>query len=253
MELKVNSGTGLTSCLSVRLNDAIEFMRHNKKLPDSIDSSEQFSIYRDSNGADVSSVLLGNYKPDNTLEYVDYNHGWQYGWYDMIRIEKLSALAKNICPVSELLEDKINNMISRIQDRTCVLYRGNDKALEIARTPYQAMVEMAEHCGEKSFLVQTDEEEFFNYFKERFPDSVYFEEIPRISKNPDSYVMPELGKRTEFAVNFLCALVAISQAKKILMNTGNTGIWTCLFRGHIKDVWQVHPQFAQWRKLDETI
>lgn len=248
MRLKIIGGTGLTSCLSVRLHDVTQYINKHKEFPTEIDSSEQFKLYRD-NEEDVSRVLLKDYYYTN-IDYVSgYNHGWQYGFADEISIEKLSPYALTVCPPSDLVYQVTEIYKSILGNRTAVLYRGNDKALEIPRTPYAAMEEMALDSKETRFLVQTDEQEFYDYFKERFPDTICFEDIPRISKNPDSYVITEIGQRLNFAINFMAALIAISSAKKLIINTGNTGLWTTIFRGHINGIYQYHGGQSKWKKF----
>ena len=63
-------------------------------------------------------------------------------------------------------------------------------------------------------------------------------------------MLPKIGERHAFCINFLAALRAIAQSPKLIMNTGNTGIWTMFFRGHTKDVWQASGQFHIWRELN---
>ena len=243
-----NGGGGVTSCLSVRLHDAIKYRVETGQFPDEIDSSNQFSVYKDISNQDVSKLVIGDYKPDNSLPIVPYNHGWQFGMYDEIQLNDLAKLANNVCPMSSLVGDKAYSFIQRLQHRTAVLYRGNDKCLDVPRTHYQAMIAMAEATGSRQFIVQTDENDFYNFFKSKFPDTIFFPEIPRINKDPDSYVMPKINK-SGFCINFLAALKAISQADKLILNTGNTGIWTMFFRGNTREAWQVHGRNQQWRKL----
>jgi len=38
---------GFFSCLSVRLLDIVNFIKYNNKLPNDVDSSELFSLYKD--------------------------------------------------------------------------------------------------------------------------------------------------------------------------------------------------------------
>lgn len=249
--IKPTGGGGVTSCLSVRLHDAVAYYHKNGRWPEAIDSSRQFLFYQDVERQDISSVILAPYSA-RRMEVKDFDHGWQFAWYDEIDIPGLAELAQMICPMSDLVGNRSYNMMKRVEGRTAVLYRGNDKALDIPRTHYQAMIEMALDTGTKSFVVQTDEEEFYQFFKERFPDTVCFPEVPRIHKNPDAYVMPEAGKRAEFCVNFLAAIRAIAQAPNLIVNTGNTGLWTVLFRGHTVNVWQATGQNQQHRKLKAT-
>jgi hypothetical protein len=249
MNLKINGGTGLTSCLSVRLDAVTKYINENNDFPLSIDSSEQFALYSDYEGENVCDKLLSQYLYQNVPYVKDYNHGWQYGFADEIELDTLSKYALAVCPPSEIVLNKSIEYQNILTNRTAILYRGNDKGLEIARTPYTAMEEMAKDTKSEKFLVQTDEEEFYNFFKERFPDTICFEDIPRINKNPDSYVMPEPGSKVNFAINFLAALIAISKAKYLIINTGNTGHWATIFRGNKNGIYQWHGNQSKWKKF----
>ena len=249
-KIVTTGGGGVTSCLGLRLNGAVRFFEENKKFPDEIDSSQQFYFYRDEENQDISKLIFGEYAPDNNL-YTSFETGWQFAIYDQIKLKELSALASNICPMSSLVGNKSYEFQNRLDGRTAVLYRGNDKCLDIPRSHYQGFVQMALDSESEKFIVQTDEDDFYDFFKERFPNTICFEELPRIKKDPDAYVMPEVGKRAEFCINFLAALRAIAQAPKLILNTGNTGLWTMFFRGHSENVWQMNGANQQWRKLNK--
>jgi hypothetical protein len=250
--LKVKEGTGLTSCLTVRLDNATKYINENGRFPKIIDSSEQFGIYRDYYNQDISKILLSDYVYDENFEFVEYvkeyNHGWQYKFPDEMNLEVLSKFSKIICSPSKYVLDKVNLYTNILEDRTVVLYRGNDKSFEIARTPYNAMEIMALDSNSNKFLVQTDEEEFYQYFKQRFPNTICFEDIPRINKNPDSYVMPNQDKSI-FAFNFFASLLTISQAPKLIMTSGNTSHWATLFRGKSEGIYQYNGNLAKWKKF----
>lgn len=245
----IRDGGGVTSCLGVRLDNVIAFRKKFGVLPNYIDSTQQFLIYADSEPQDVAMYLLDVYTPDNELPNVDFYHDMQFEWYDKINLKNISKLADCICPLSPTVLAKAEQMKEIMGNRTCILYRGNDKGMEIKRTPYSAMEELAIQTGASSFLVQTDEEDFYRWFKERFPNTICFDEIPRINKNPDSFVMPTQGNKVQFSINFLAALEAISSARKLIINTGNTGLWALLFRGTTKGVFQWHGNEAEGRVL----
>lgn len=248
--LIVGSGTGVTSCLSVRLHDAIRYRELYGEWADQINSSAQFSIYRDEKWQDVSKFILGPYnKPDKAMTFPNYDNGWQYKWYDEIYLEKLAPLANRICMLSTNVYDKSIDFSRRMEGRTAILYRGNDKKMEIGVTPYEDIFEMANEIGNKSFIVQTDEKEFYDEFCNQFPDTIRFDEIPMMNRNYEKYVMPEIGNKAKFTINFLAALVAISKAKNLIITTGNTGIWTILFRGTTEGTYQYHGNHKKWRKL----
>jgi hypothetical protein len=111
------------------------------------------------------------------------------------------------------------------------------------------MIEMAIQSKSDKFIVQTDEFEFFEYFKSKFPDTIRFTELQMINKNINSYVMPNKNK-VQFIINFIAAIRAISQVSKLILNTGNIGLWTMFFRGNTKDVWQYHGVLKTFKKLN---
>ena len=241
--LKIEDGAGVTSCLNTRLGYTIKYYEENGYFPDVIDSSNQFAKYWDFPYQDISKILLREYTPDNTLKLVKFDtHNIQHLWYDNIPVYDLHLLSKMICPLSDLVIRKYEEFKTRIENRTAVLYRGNDKVTEILMVDYDVYIKMAQMSESKSFIVQTDEEEFYEYFKRQFNDTIRFEEIPQIKKNINSFVMPEVGQRAQFAVNFLAALKAISQCNKLILTIGTTSLWTVLFRGNILNVWECFPQ-----------
>jgi hypothetical protein len=249
--LKVIRGSGLTSCLMVRLSDWYDYWHKNGSPPDEIDSSEQFGRYADVYGQDVSKVYLKEYHNpgEQTLKLIDFYHDWQYKWYNEMPLAEISAAMAVVNPFSDAIIAKSEEIATLIGDRTVVLYRGNDKAYEIFRTPYFCMETIAKEIGETSFFVQTDENEFYDFWKQMFPDTVCYAALPRINKDPDRFYLPEEGTREEFTVNFFGALLAISKANKIIMTTGNVGLTVAILRGRSEGIIQYHGTHRIHRKL----
>ena len=246
-ELIIEGGAGLTSCLSVRLHEAAKFHVEHGHFPARIDSSKQFYYYRGDNGDRIDYLLLGTLRPD--APFIGFNHGWQMGWYDEINLPVVSSMALHLCQPSVHVLARAADMIRRMDGRTAILYRGNDKAREIPKTPYEAMAELAGQTGSTRFFVQTDEEEFLRYFHARFPDTIAFDEIPRMKANPEKYVMPTQAKRPQFALNFNAVLFAIGQARQVVCTTGNTALWAMIYRGHTRQVWQYHGREQKGRAI----
>jgi NADH:ubiquinone oxidoreductase subunit len=238
--LKIDGGTGVTSCLTVRL----AWAAHNKGI---LDSSNQFWMYKDKPEENVSKELLAlkNY-PRKSFDF-DFN--CQYLWYDDKKITSIYKTANEVCELSNIVYKKSCESSVILGDRTAVLYRGNDKALETPATDYDWMFRMAKESGSDSFYVQTDESEFYEQFKKYFPNTVRWEEIPMINKDLTKFVLPPVGERMQFAINFLASLLSMSQAKKVITTTGNTGLWLALFRESTENFWQVNSFQGSFRKL----
>jgi hypothetical protein len=238
-KLAIKDGQGLTSCLSVRLHDTCRYFERHLKFPCEIDSTNQFKQYEiDQPIAD----RLVMYQPDKMEGIMSngFDHGWQMAWFNELDIKSTSNLAWKICEPSKEVGIRAVHFLSKIQDRTGILYRGNDKAKEMPIASYEDMVQMAYFTGSNKFFLQTDEHEFVEYFMQYFPDTVVLNEIPRINKNPLSYVNPPMNERVEFAINFNAVLIALAMLPKVCLTNGNTSLWVALYRGHLQGVYQLH-------------
>jgi len=248
MIITPKGGTGITSEMSVRLHHVAAFHREHGTLPDEIDGSQQYWLYRDREGQNVSAELFGPVQ-QIPVTRTDYNHGWQMAWYDTVDLPVLNQMARATCAPARQVELFSHVYAARAIGRAAVIYRGNDKAKEIRATPYQIMFDMAHDCGAQSFIVQTDEKDFFLAFKKKFPDTIRFQNFRMIDRNFNSYVIPTVGNRVNFAQNFFAVLLALSQAPRLLVTTGNVGIWASIWRGNTDHLWQAHGDEGRWRRL----
>lgn len=236
MDLIVKHGSGATSCLSVRLHDACHFFDKHKKWPYLIDSALQFDFFKLIPNQDLSELVFGHYVEPLESDYVNFDHGWQFGWYNELPIAELNVLASKVCKMSDRINARALKFIDQMQGRSGVLYRGNDKVTEVPLVSYDTMYEMGVESGSDKWFIQTDEIEFFEFWKSKFPDSLRIESIPMINKDSTKYVMPT--DRLSFLVDFIAALIALSKMDKLLITTGNTNLWTCIFRGNTHNVYQ---------------
>jgi hypothetical protein len=103
-------------------------------------------------------------------------------------------------------------------------------------------------------LVQSDEFEFYESVFNVFPDSIYFKEVFKMNRNDNSavqYSIP-LGQRTNQAIIFLSIMKILSKSSKVIINSGNIGMWICLFRGNFDGVYQYlnHKEYIYGHKND---
>lgn len=243
-------GTGLTSELSCRLHTVAAFHREHDRLPVVIDSRRQFWLYRDHVDQDVSARLFAPVVRTR-VERTDFNHGWCFAWCDQIGLENLSRMAQAVCAPSAEVADIAQKFTDFVENRTAVVYRGNDKVKDSPLVDYEAVVEMARDTGSSRFIVQTDELDFYEYFVARFPDTVKFGNFNMIRRNPEAYILPPLGKRAQFAVEFFAAVIALGRAPQLVIVTGNIGMWCALFRGSLDGLWQADGAAKSWRFLGQ--
>ena len=236
---------GITANLSMRLERVLDFYRDFNRLPDEIDGSKQFLRYKKNNKHDIAKTIFNSYT-SSEIKPVDFNQRFQFQWYDEIPVGELSQAAHVVCPLSDVVLSRYQLYNKLVSNRTAVLYRGNNKVKEIPRTPYQSMVEMAEDSGSRSFIIQTDELEFYSYFTARFPDTIRISDLPMIPRDDKGCIR---HKSTEFCVNFLAAVMAMGKADRLITNSGNVGMWAVLFRRNTNNVWQFNGKQGTWKRL----
>lgn len=236
-ELVVTHNAGVTSCLTYRLHQIVQFRARENRWPASVDSHRQFVWYRSRLNQPIDARLILDtpaLQPDFQLPVFDHNH--QYAAYADLD-PNIYPVARHYCHPSIEVQTVAASIAERMAGRTAVLYRGNDKVREAPRVSYEAMFDAAQKVG-GPYWVQTDEEEFRAAFYDAFPDSDRLSFLPTIKRNHRAVVIGHPRDRPLFAVRFLAALYAMRQAEKLVVTTGNTSLWAVLWRGHAEGVIQ---------------
>jgi hypothetical protein len=182
------------------------------------------------------------------MEYPDgdFTYLGQFSPYKRINYDIVLPIIDSYFSSSERVRNTIDIFLHKYDidpGKTIgVCYRGNDKLME-ANPPsyeeYSIKIDLAirENPGHK-ILIQTDESEFVEYAKERYPGCIVISELPTINKTYESQVGWEIerGERTNFAVNFMSAIIILSRCSTVILNSGNVGMWICLYRGNSDNV-----------------
>lgn len=249
--LTVTHNSGFFSCCCVRLLSIVDYYNKNKKLPDKVDSSNQFVRYKTDKSIDYTPFFfksLDTHIPyDSDIIILNEKREVQFSNYNLINFDKVIPLFTKYFTISDDVETIVNQLKTKYNldyNNTCaVLYRGNDKNRETKMAPYKVYIEKAKEIKQSNvdikFLVQTDERQFLNEFIKHFPDSIYFTETPTIGKSGHSVhkVIP-ISERKDAAINFLSAIINVSKCKHIITHTGNCSLFTILFRGNKNNVYQ---------------
>jgi hypothetical protein len=224
---------GLTSCLSVILHEVTQHHGRHGSYPAKVDASASFTTCKDNRQQDLAAMLL---EPSRhyTGPAVPFDHGHQYARYQLLPIEALSEVARHYAWPSSRVGDTAYTLLQQVGGRTAVIYRGNDKVTERPRTPYAAMIATAAMAG-GPYVVLTDELDFFEAFADAFPNTIAMPGSTMIPRNDARVVTGD----SRFAIHFLAALYAASQAPKLVTTTGNTGLWPVIWRGNCREVYQV--------------
>lgn len=254
--LKINHNAGFFSCCTQRLRRIIDFYNENKFCP-LVDSSEQFLFYKINPNIDITDIFFENII-DSNIEISDRIfftklkdkidcHSDQFTDYRLLNFDKINPFVEKYFKISSVIERKIKFFEQKYNlnyDNLCtIFYRGNDKHTETIIGGYDEFIEKAKQIklnnDSTKFLIQTDDELFLRAFLLDFPDSIYFNELPRIhDKNTTVHYQLPIHNRTNAAVDFLCATYIISKCDKIITHSGNCGLWAVLFRGNSEGVIQ---------------
>lgn len=270
MSLVISHEAGFFSCCTIKLQKIIEFYNCNKFLPESIISKELFNDYKPENqiNEDITNKFFLNCdsvpypllpKEKILITYAcPVKFELQFSDYRLLNYDHMKTLIDKYFSFSKEIHNCINNLKKKYNidiEHTCaVFYRGNDKCTETVQPSYNEVILKTEETIKKNpnikkIIVQTDEREFSEAFRERFPNSIVFTEIPDMPKSKTSlqYVIPR-NNRLIAQQYYIAALEIISKCKHVIHTSGNGEMWMAMFRGNGEGLIQyLQPrQFYNW-------
>lgn len=248
MVLKITHNAGFFSCCSIKLKKIIEYYNNNKKIPNKVDSSEQFKLYKPrSLKEDITYHFLKKNKKykikynkkvnksDNQFKKyknVDYKHQTPF-------IKKYFSPSNNIINIKNYLIKKYN--INK--EKYCAIYyRGTDKKHETKLGDFETYSNEIDKVlnidKDIQLLVQTDSTQFLEYIKEKYPYAIYIEE--NITSSNDIGIHGERGRINNYndIKYFYATLLIMSKCKYIICSSGNCSIWMMYYRKNAKNVHQ---------------
>ena len=252
--LTITHDCGFFSCSSVRLDIISKYIVDNKKLPEIIDCSKQFSWYKpeDKINEDITNDYFErfeNVKTDIDISNIEhYNNEFQYINYADVNYSKIYPLMKKYFSPSTNILNKIQYIYNKYNldyDNICVLfYRGNDKITETQLSSYEDYLIYSNEIFEKNpniiFLIQSDETEFIEYMTNIYPNnSIYFkDEIRHMNKTCNTVDKVMKLNIHEYSMYYLAITIIMSKCKYIICGTGNCSIWIMLYRNNNKNTIQ---------------
>ena len=249
--LVVKHNSGFFSCCSFLLQKIIEYFNAYSRLPEAVDTSNQFLWYRPQNYTGNESIIKyffteGSQGIRRTPYPILFYHFDQFKDYTALPLVHLKPFIQKYFTVSEGVNTLVKGMESTYlinPKTTCVLfYRGNDKATETALPEYGDYLARARALLEENpsmrFLLQSDETEFIEAMSV-LPNSFYMkDEIRHIRRATTSVDLLGRTDTFEFSLRFLAITVIMSQCRWVICNSGNCSLWIVLFRGNVNGVQQ---------------
>lgn len=240
---------GIFSCSSVRLHKIINYFNSKKNLPKKVDSSLQYSLYKEDKNKDITFDYFENYdENDIEIKYTNkvlYHHNYQFKDYKTIDFEILFPFIQKYFNPSIIVKNLIKELENKYNidyDNTCVLFlRGNDKVTEHPVPSYDKYIKHGlELDNNIKFLVQSDETEFIDTMLKTFKNSFYFkDEIRHINKKMSTVVYSFKDNHYKFSLYYVAITYIMSKCKYVICSTGNCSIWIALFRGNSKNIIQL--------------
>ena len=244
--LKVTHSSGFFSCCTIKLHKIVEYFNRHEKLPEIVDSSEQFKWYRPCT-TETYFTTWGDL--DITFKRrIDYVHHYQYSDYKTLDYKGLAPfIVKYFTPSSE-----IKGIMAEIEAKypldyantCCLFYRGNDKAAETTLSSYSDYIVRAKAALQANpktqFLVQSDETEFIETMVAEFPDRVVWfkDEIRHIRKSMTTVDKVFKKDNVRFSKYYLAITLIMGKCPYIICGSGNCSIWIALLRGSAEGMQQ---------------
>lgn len=246
--LEIDITSGFFSTCTIILRNIIGYHNGRKVLP-KLNITRLWNMYRDVN-EDISFRFFST-REDNLYIEPSYfstsSDEDQFSNFSLINFDYVNFLiSKYFVPSQEVIDIKTtiiqkydldtNNLIA-------ICYRGNDKKKETNIPTYDDMLSKLKEIKlmfpNKKVLVQSDEIEFCEFIQSHYSDAIIISETPKIPKS-DSAVQYQIpyGQRVISAQNFLATTLIISECSTVILNSGNVGMWICLFRGNANNIYQ---------------
>lgn len=244
MKITISQNAGFFSCCSVILYFIIYTFNKYKKLPDIIDTSNTFknlynSYYNDY--FDLQNIII------TYNDIIEFNMNYQVVNPDDINYNNLKPFLKKYFTPNEVIVNIKKHYIDNYKidiNNTCAIYfRGTDKYTEFTRPDWSKYIDFATNILKENkdivFLVQSDEQEFIDYFSLKFSNSIIIKD--KIIEKSKETIANQNGLFNIDEQQKLMAIVLImAECKHVLCNISNLSLWIALYRGNSKNYTLLH-------------
>lgn len=244
---------GFFSCCTVKLCDIVKFVNSNRKLPDRVDSSQQFNLYKPNinKNKDITYHYFkhenNNIKNINIQYPIHLNNGCQYKDYSKLDYKNIVPLVEKYFSPSHKINCKINYLTKKYNinynNTLAVYYRGTDKTKETKITGfkyfYNRINEIIKVEPNLNVIVQTDTSQFIDYINNKNLNNIII-----FNENDTSYSNKGIhNEKTNLhnynqMFNLLSTFIILSKCKYVICSSGNCSLWIMLYRKNAKNVIQ---------------
>lgn len=226
-------------------------MNSFSRLPDSVDSSRQFSMYKDDTTVDVTYDYFKHFDKvslqDVILKWrIVFHHTHQFRPYSELDYENIIPVVRKYFSPSEKVHRYVDSIKQKykIDCNNCiaVYYRGTDKATETQLCDfddfYSRIKQMCELHPDKKVLVQSDSATFLDYMMSTSTPVVIVQENDSSYSNKGIHNVSSAQKNYTDMFFLFSTFLIISKCKYIICSSGNCSLWMMLYRGNGRNVLQ---------------
>ena len=243
---------GFFSCCTQILQKLCEHITKSKEYPDWYDSTELFVFYKNKEVTDVPCGFFNmsiNADERNKLLTKEpfINIMFQYKQFSSISFYNLTPMInvyfkpnERVINTMNILQEKYN---INCDNTIAIYYRGTDKHIETNLGTKEIFEEKISSIMNNNrnlkLLIQSDSQQFIDYYKEKYPDIIF------INENLTSYKgdgihreIKDTGLNYEKMFYLMATFLIISKCKYFICNSSNCSLWISLYRGHGDNIHQ---------------
>lgn len=255
MQVVNNSfSAGFFACCSTKLVRLIEYYKKWQKVPEYIDGTFLFQLYKPNNmrNKDVTTCFFQpyNHEPKGGLSPdAEYNIHTQVRNYHAVKYDKLAPYIANFFNPTQEIQSIENTLLEKYsinfeKQKYCgVYYRGLDKKNETKLGTYDMYGDkMTELLGQNAglqFIVQSDEKGFMEYTYKRFPDAIVLsDENPTATSNIGIHRLHTSDQNFSLIKTFFAIVLLLAKCQFLICSSGNCSMWMALYRGNASGIIQ---------------
>jgi hypothetical protein len=244
----------------MRLHKIINYFNNNKRLPQLVDSSAQFALYKPVYMIynDITEDFFIN-NTNNNKNNILYEKDVlirndiiedQFSNYKTLNIEDIKPfIQKYFSPSQEIMEIQsilIKKYNIQVDNCIAVYYRGTDKYKETTLgdfSKYDEMIHRIKKANMNSYftlLIQSDSVEFLNYMKQKHDNIIIVKENKTSNTNEGIHLSKDnIGAQNYNDIKILFAtFLIIAKCKYFICCSSNCSLWMIYYRGNTENVHQ---------------
>ena len=245
---------GFFSCCSTKICKIILYYSTNKTLPEKVDSSRLFDLYKTDQNIDITYDFFENY--DNIHEEIElYKENFyinisafQYDNYKDVDYTYIVPFVKKYFTPSIKIKNNCDNLVLKynIDIHNCIglYYRGTDKNTETQidtfDSYYQKLTEIINTENDNiQIIIQTDSAQFLDFIKNKCLHNIII-----INENSVSYTDKGIHNEKTTTENYIdiqnlfSTFLIISKCKYVICSSSNCSIWMMYYRENADNIYQ---------------